>query len=113
MKSYLSETVQTTEGAQVINIEIEGRGGERYQPFDYGPTRGDPTELGTEAFAKGMALIRTCAEQIAETVAKVSEQSKPTGVEVELGIKLEGQVGALVVASGVEAHLHVKLSWNK
>jgi hypothetical protein len=43
MKSYLSETVQTTEGAQVINIEIEGRGGERYQPFDYGPTRGGPT----------------------------------------------------------------------
>lgn len=69
--------------------------------------------MAAEAFAKGMALIRTCAEQIAETVSQVSAQAKPTGVEVELGIKLDGEVGALIAKTGVEAHLHVKLSWNK
>jgi hypothetical protein len=60
-----------------------------------------------------MALIRTCAEQVADTVAKVSETAKPTGVEVQLGIKLDGEVGALIARTGVEAQLHVKLSWNK
>jgi len=113
MKSFLSETVETPEGAQVIHIEIDAPGADRYQRFDYGPTRGDPTEMAAEAFTQGMALIRTCAEQVAETVAKVSAAAKPTSVEVEFGIKLNGEVGALIAKTGAEAHLNVKLSWNK
>jgi hypothetical protein len=119
MKTYLSETVRTAEGEQLIHIEVDTpTDAGRYKRFDYGQTRdeskgGGKTKMAADTFAQGMSLIRTCAEQVAQTVAEVSEKAKPSGVEVQLGIKLDGEVGALIAKTGVEAQLQVKLSWGK
>ena len=37
---------------------------------------------------------------------------KPATVEIEFGVKLTAEAGALIARSAVEGHLVVKLSWS-
>lgn len=37
---------------------------------------------------------------------------KPDGVELEFGIKLNAEAGAVIAKTSLEGHLTVKLSWN-
>jgi hypothetical protein len=112
MGTYVKETIGR-DGEQVeILIEVEERppgGARRYTP--YGPMRGDLDEVATGTFEKGMELIRTCAQQVADSVQKVSDVARPSEVEVQLGIKLDAAVGALIAKTGAEAQLQVRLKW--
>lgn len=37
---------------------------------------------------------------------------RPDSVEIEFGVKLTAEAGALIAKSSVEGHLVVKLSWS-
>jgi hypothetical protein len=37
---------------------------------------------------------------------------KPDGVEIEFGVKLNAEAGAVIAKTAVEGHLLVKLSWS-
>lgn len=112
MSRILRETVQREGEEREILIEVEegARGGVGYE--DYGQMRDELGTLPGKSFEKAMDLIRTCAEQVADTVEKVSAAARPSEVEVELGIKFNGEVGALISKTGVEAHLQVTLKWS-
>ncbi len=114
MARIIGEKVRRDEGEDFeILIEVEDESLRRASLNDiYGETRG-VTDLIGQPFEKGMELIRACAEQVAATVEKVSQSARPSEVEVELGIKFDGEVGALISKTGIEAHLQVTLKWSR
>ena len=82
----------------------------RSNPFE--DTR-DGEQVVTDVFNKGMELIRNCAEQIVTTVHKVDQTARPSEFEVQLSIKLDSQVGAILAKTSAEAQLQVTLKWVK
>jgi hypothetical protein len=54
--------------------------------------------------------IRAVGEQVTECVAEM--QRKPNELEVEFGVRVDGEVGAVVATLGSGAHFSVKLRWT-
>ena len=113
MSTYLTETVTHGEETVEILIEVDEPSGEEpWEPYSYETLRGGEPALAKRAFEKGMQLIRTCAEQVAQTVRKVSDTARPDEVEVKFGVKMSGEAGALIAKTGTEAQMEVTLKWN-
>ena len=110
MSRILEEQVVTEhDKAITILIEVDESADE-----DGWASRGDTLKtITTDAFSKGMELVRACAEQVAATVSAVSEKARPSQVEVELAIKLSAEAGAMIAKSAGEAQLKVKLQWTR
>ncbi len=112
MSTFLRETVAHGDESVEIMIEVDEPDREEpWAPYTYENLRGEEAKAPTRAFAKGMQLIRTCAEQVADTVRKVNEAVRPDEVEVKFGVKITGETGALIAKSGTEAQLEVTLKW--
>jgi Trypsin-co-occurring domain 1 len=90
--------VDETQGVSAINAFADTRGGQ---------------QVVSDVFNKGMDLIRTCAEQIVTTVKKVELMARPDEFEVQLSIKLDSQIGAILAKTGAEAQLQVRIKWAK
>ena len=54
----------------------------------------------------------TSVRDAARATVNVLRELSPDGVEVEFGIKLAGEAGALVAKTSAEGHFTVKLSWS-
>ena len=52
--------------------------------------------------------VRDAAQATLDTLSKLS----PETVEVEFGIKLAGEAGALIAKTSAEGHFTVRLSWS-
>lgn len=114
MSKVLRETLQATGGEVQIQIEVDDASPQAFErQEDYGSVRGPLAPLVERPFAKGMELIRACAEEVAATVQRVSAAARPSEVEVELGVKFDGEVGAVISRTGIEAHLQVTLKWSR
>lgn len=113
MSGFLKETLMKDGEAVEILIEVDEPRSDQHRELSYGTLRGeDSTTVATRTFEKGMKLISTCAEQIAETVQRVSDAARPEEVEVKFGVKLSGEAGALIAKTGSEAHMEVTLKWT-
>lgn len=55
-----------------------------------------------------LASVCDAAQAALETLKKLS----PDALEVEFGIKLAGEAGAMVAKTSAEGHFTVKLSWS-
>jgi hypothetical protein len=58
-----------------------------------------------------MAQIRHVSETAIQGLRKSAVRADQ--VEIEFGVALNAQVGAIMVKSGAQAHLQVRLSWNR
>jgi hypothetical protein len=61
-----------------------------------------------ERLESALASVRAAAQATLDTLTKLS----PETVEVEFGIKLAGQAGALIAKTSAEGHFTVKLTWS-
>jgi hypothetical protein len=115
MSTYLREKVVRGEETVEVLIEVDKSIQGPWEEYAYDNQRGEEDSgLVTTAFTKGMDLIQTCAEKVAETVQKVSDATRPDEVEVKFGVKLSGETGALalIAKAGTEAHMEVTLKWT-
>lgn len=55
-----------------------------------------------------LGSVRDAAEAALHEMRKLS----PDGVEVEFGIKLAGEAGAMIAKASAEGHFTVRLSWS-
>lgn len=55
-----------------------------------------------------LASVRDAAQVTLDTLTKLS----PETVEVEFGIKLAGEAGALIAKASAEGHFTVRLTWS-
>ena len=67
-------------------------------------------EKSTKALDSAMNSIQQMARRVSTTVNDLTE--RPDQVKVEFGIKLDGEVGALIAKTGIEASINVTITWG-
>ena len=72
-----------------------------------------PQELATksaQALTQAMGTIQALANRTTETLAKLP--SPPSSFELEFGLKMDAEAGAIVSKAAEEGNLRVKLMWK-
>jgi hypothetical protein len=108
-------STEEAEGGSVsILVEVDQLPG---QPGVYGDVRGDPAKKVIEGvqdvFGKGLELVRTCASQVVENVRKVREDQRPDEFQIQLAIKLDAEVGAILTKASAGAQMQVTMTWKR
>ncbi|WP_328771866.1 CU044_2847 family protein [Streptomyces sp. NBC_00286] len=73
-------------------------------------SRDDGTVQATRTFEGALDGVRAAAESALRVFRDGS--LRPDSVEIEFGVKLTAEAGALIAKSSVEGHLVVKLAWS-
>ncbi|MCX4761723.1 CU044_2847 family protein [Streptomyces sp. NBC_01275] len=96
---------KTDDGA-VVSVEAvtEGRPGSRLV------ARGDGTVQAARTFEGALEGVRAAAESALRVFRDGS--LRPDAVEIEFGVKLSAETGAIIAKGTAEGHLVVKLTWS-
>jgi len=101
-------------GSVAILVEVDHP---PVQPGVYGDVRGGGAEKVIEGaqdvFGKGLQLARTCASQVVENIRKVREDQRPDEFQVQLAIKLDAEVGAILTKASAGAQMQVTMTWRR
>ena len=65
-----------------------------------------------DLFGDGLELSRNCAAQVIDSVNKMSNATRPDEFEVQLAIKLDSQVGAVIAKASAGAQMQVTMKWK-
>jgi Trypsin-co-occurring domain 1 len=83
---------------------------------EWGETRTDRVarviEATRDVFGEGLAMARDCAVRAAETFTQMTEKHRPDGFELQLGIRLDAEAGAVITKVGAGTHMQVTLRWE-
>lgn len=71
----------------------------------------DLAKKSEEAMNKAMSTIQNMAQRINSTIEGIGEKNKPDNVEVEFGLKFDGELDVVIAKAGVEASIVVTLNW--
>jgi Tfp pilus assembly protein PilF len=81
-----------------------------------GDTRAHPAarvlEIAHDVYDEGLDLARRCAAQAAARLSDLGQGVTPDEVELQLAIKLDATLGAVLAKSGAEAQLQVTFRWK-
>ncbi|MFF3172159.1 CU044_2847 family protein [Streptomyces sp. NPDC057900] len=97
----------TTDSGATVTVEVD-----RHAPGAQLVARDDGNALARSGrtFDHALQGIRAAAES---ALAVFRDGTlKPDGVEIEFGVKITTEAGAVIAKSAVEGHLTVKLSWS-
>ncbi|MEU3616617.1 CU044_2847 family protein [Streptomyces sp. NPDC006872] len=72
--------------------------------------RGDGTVQAARTFESALDGVRAAAESALRVFRDGA--LKPDGVEIEFGVKLSAETGAIIAKGTAEGHLVVKLTWS-
>jgi hypothetical protein len=73
--------------------------------------RGDLENRSEKALDKAMIVVHDMAKRISENITKLNEG--PKNVEVEFGLKFDGEVGVIIAKASMEASVNIRLSWTR
>jgi len=97
---------KTDDGAVVVVEAVEDESGHGSRLV----ARDDGTVQAARTFESSLEGVRAAAESALRVFRDGS--LRPDSVEIEFGVKLTAEAGALIAKSAVEGHLVVKLSWS-
>ncbi|MEV2212338.1 CU044_2847 family protein [Streptomyces sp. NPDC050997] len=95
---------ETADGAVVSVESAEERSGSRLV------SRGDGTVQATRTFENALEGVRSAASSALRVFRDGA--LRPDGIEIEFGVKLSAEAGAIIAKGTTEGHLVVKLSWS-
>ncbi|MET9440265.1 CU044_2847 family protein [Streptomyces sp. NPDC006610] len=72
--------------------------------------RGDGAVQATRTFENALDGVRAAAESALRVFRDGS--LRPDGVEIEFGVKLSAETGAIIAKGAAEGHLVVRLTWS-
>ena len=98
-----------TEEQDIILVDLSSASGIRGVAR---PSAADLAEKSAELVEKAMCTIRGMAKKVVETVESIKVSERPTKVEVEFGIKLDAEAGALLSKVSAETSMNVTLTWE-
>jgi Trypsin-co-occurring domain 1 len=108
------ESKETVDGQQVsIFIEVDEP---TVKKGPYDDTRGATDKIITginDALGDGLNLTRKCAARAVETIKAMDEALRPQEFSVQLAIKLDSEVGAVIAKASAGAQLQVTMKWVK
>ena len=70
-------------------------------------------EKSEEALQAALQTIREMARRVAQTMDEMADSIRPDEAEVEFGVNLNLESGALLAKASSGAQLSVRLSWSK
>lgn len=70
-------------------------------------------EKSEEALQAALKTIREMARRVAETMDEMADSIRPDEAEVEFGVNLNLESGALLAKASSGAQLSVRLSWSR
>ncbi|WP_406091068.1 CU044_2847 family protein [Streptomyces sp. NBC_01013] len=96
----------TTDSGETVTVEVD-----RHTPGAQLVARdGHALARAERTFDEALQGIRSAAES---ALAVFRDGTlKPDGVELEFGVKITAEAGAVIAKSALEGHLTVKLSWS-
>ncbi|QNP75972.1 hypothetical protein IAG44_27985 [Streptomyces roseirectus] len=94
---------KTEDGAVVAVEAVEERSGSRLVSRDGGVQ-------AARTFEAALDGVRTAAQSALRVFREGA--LKPDGVEIEFGVKLSAEAGAIIAKGTSEGHLVVKLTWG-
>jgi hypothetical protein len=95
---------KTEDGARVVVEGVESESGARRVSRGGGPLQ------ATRTFEGALDGVRAAAESALRVFRDGS--LKPDSVELEFGVKLSAETGAVIAKGTAEGHLVVKLTWS-
>ncbi|MEV0633891.1 CU044_2847 family protein [Streptomyces sp. NPDC050619] len=95
---------KTEDGAVVVVEGVDDETGARLA------ARGDGPDRAARTFEGALDGVRAAAESALRVFRDGA--LKPDSVELEFGVKLSAESGAVIAKGSAEGHLVVKLSWS-
>lgn len=96
----------TTDSGETVTVEVD-----RHAPGAQLVARdGHALARAERTFDEALQGIRSAAESALSVFRDGT--LKPDGVELEFGVKITAEAGAVIAKSALEGHLTVKLSWS-
>ncbi|MFF8727529.1 CU044_2847 family protein [Streptomyces sp. NPDC015171] len=95
---------RTEDGALVTVEGVSTRSGARLV------SRGDGPAQAARTFESALDGVRAAAEAALRVFRDGS--LRPDGVEIEFGVRLSAEAGAVIAKGSAEGHLVVKLNWS-
>ncbi len=65
-----------------------------------------------DLFGDGLALTRNCAAKVIDSVNQMNDAIKPNEFEVQLAIKLDSEMGAVIAKAIAGAQMQVTMKWT-
>jgi hypothetical protein len=106
--------VQAPAGGTTIQVEVDTlptAGGAVYGDVRDGAAS-KVIQATHDVFGEGLALARACAARVAETLGEMAKESRPDEFTLQLAIKLDSQVGAVIAKASAGAQLQVEIKWK-
>ncbi len=106
--------VEGPAGGPTIQVEVDGvpdSGGAVYREARGGAGR-RVIRATHDLFGEGLALARACAARVAGTLDEIARESGPDELTLQLAIKLDSEVGAVVAKASAGAQLQVTIKWT-
>lgn len=83
--------------------------------YDGVGTRANPAarvvDMTRDIYEDGLLLARTLAARAADRLGDLGEGLRPDEIELQLSLRLDAELGAVLVKSGAEAQLQVTFRW--
>lgn len=102
--------------AVLIRFDLDPSGSVLFEAADDEPgidrasRVGDLVESSSTSLAAALGEIRHAASVALRQFQTMAEQ--PDEVQIEFGVKLTAQAGAVIAKTGLEGHLKVQLTWR-
>ncbi|TNC20297.1 CU044_2847 family protein [Amycolatopsis alkalitolerans] len=72
---------------------------------------GDVIEAGVSSFGAALARVKDAAGEALRQFRQLP--AGPDEVQLEFGVRLNAQAGAVIAKTGVDGHFKVKLTWRE
>ncbi|MGC9497133.1 CU044_2847 family protein [Streptomyces sp. WG7] len=95
---------KTEDGVRVVVESVEDEDGARLV------SRGDGPARAARTFESSLDGVRAAAESALRVFRDGS--LRPDSVELEFGVKLSAEAGAVITKGSAEGHLVVRLNWS-
>jgi len=79
--------------------------------YEFETRGGEVVENASKKFDEALSDVRPIAEAIVRETSGLP--SAPAKVEATFGIKLSGELGAILAKSKAEAHIAITLTWQR
>jgi len=106
-----------TIGDQEVKVLVEGDDSHKSVRSSFGRSTAEiskrETDRHEDVFGKGLDLATNCAKRIVAKLQEMDPVVRPDGFQVQLGIRLDSEVGAVIAKAKSAAQLNVSMSWKK
>jgi Trypsin-co-occurring domain 1 len=107
----------TDQGLRPIYVEVDqAREVDPALIYTEVETRAEPAQrvitLARDVFGEGVELARSCAARVAGGLSNMPQAMRPDEFELQVAIKLDAEVGAVIARAAAGAQLQVSMRWR-